>query len=119
MPIYEYACKECEYELEEVQKFSDPILVNCPQCENDTLYRKMSVSAFHLKGGGWYKDGYGLNSSQKKGNTDSKKPASQKESSDKTPTNSTSKADSNTSTTPPPVSSKLSSKTSSANNAAA
>ena len=59
MPIYEYGCAECDHEFEEMQKFSDPPLQDCPQCEQPTAQRKISMSAFHLKGGGWYKDGYG------------------------------------------------------------
>ena len=76
MPIYEYACGNCEYELEEVQKFNDPVLVECPQCGKAELYRKISKSAFHLKGGGWYKDGYGLNA-EKKNAAEDKKPKSE------------------------------------------
>ncbi len=58
MPIYEYICSNCDNELEEVQKFSEPLLTLCPECNTNELTRKPSVSAFHLKGGGWYKDGY-------------------------------------------------------------
>lgn len=64
MPIYEYICDSCDHELEEVQKFSDLPLVVCPQCGREELTRKMSVSAFHLKGGGWYKDGYNGSSNE-------------------------------------------------------
>ena len=60
MPIYEYICKSCEHEFEEMQRFSDAPLEQCPSCkEESSLQRKVSKSAFHLKGGGWYKDGYG------------------------------------------------------------
>ena len=59
MPIYEYGCQQCGYDFEEMQKFTDPPLEHCPECGNLTAQRKVSVSAFHLKGGGWYKDGYG------------------------------------------------------------
>lgn len=58
MPIYEYICDKCSHELEEMQKFNDPPLAPCPQCGEEELRRKLSVGAFHLKGGGWYKDGY-------------------------------------------------------------
>ena len=58
MPIYEYLCKECDEELEMIQKISDPPLTECPACRKDSLMKKASLSAFHLKGGGWYKDGY-------------------------------------------------------------
>ena len=60
MPIYEYICKSCEHEFEEMQRFSDAPLEQCPSCkEESSVQRKVSKSAFHLKGGGWYKDGYG------------------------------------------------------------
>ncbi|MBS1256309.1 MAG: hypothetical protein MAG581_02124 [Deltaproteobacteria bacterium] len=58
MPIYEYLCISCGYEFEEVQKFSDPSLEDCPDCGKNSAKRQVSMSAFHLKGGGWYKDGY-------------------------------------------------------------
>ena len=60
MPIYEYVCKSCGYEFEEMQRFSDAPLEQCPSCqEESSVQRKVSKSAFHLKGGGWYKYGYG------------------------------------------------------------
>ena len=64
MPIYEYGCQQCGHDFEEMQKFSDPPLQDCPQCEQPTAQRKISISAFHLKGGGWYKDGYGSKSTE-------------------------------------------------------
>lgn len=54
MPIYEYRCDNCEHEFETIQKFSDEPLKNCPACKQDTLRKQVSVSAFRLKGGGWY-----------------------------------------------------------------
>ena len=61
MPIYEYICTSCGYEFEEVQKFSDPSLEGCPDCGKNKAERQVSMSSFHLKGGGWYKDGYSSN----------------------------------------------------------
>ena len=58
MPIYEYLCKSCGFQFEEVQKFNDPPLEGCPDCGKKSASRQVSMSAFHLKGGGWYKDGY-------------------------------------------------------------
>ena len=62
MPIYEYRCQQCGHDFEEMQKFSDPPVERCPECGSLEAQRKVSVSAFHLKGGGWYKDGYGSKS---------------------------------------------------------
>ena len=58
MPIYEYLCASCGYQFEEVQKFNEPPLEECPDCGKKSVRRQVSMSAFHLKGGGWYKDGY-------------------------------------------------------------
>ncbi len=58
MPIYEYLCASCGFQFEEVQKFSDKPLEECPNCGKKSASRQVSMSAFHLKGGGWYKDGY-------------------------------------------------------------
>ena len=58
MPIFEYHCNHCGANLEELQKHSDPPLIHCPACNQPSLQRAVSKSAFHLKGGGWYKDGY-------------------------------------------------------------
>ena len=58
MPIYEYLCASGGYQFEEVQKFNDPSLEECPDCGKNSARRQVSISAFHLKGGGWYKDGY-------------------------------------------------------------
>jgi len=54
MPIYEYRCQECGAELEVLQKMSDAPLVDCPTCGVSALRKKVSASAFRLKGGGWY-----------------------------------------------------------------
>jgi putative FmdB family regulatory protein len=59
MPIYEYYCENCNEEIEVIQKFSDDPMTQCPSCSENTLKKKTSMAAFHLKGGGWYKDGYG------------------------------------------------------------
>ena len=58
MPIYEYLCISCGFEFEEVQKFSDPSFEECPDCGEKSAERQVSMSSFHLKGGGWFKDGY-------------------------------------------------------------
>ena len=58
MPLYEYECKQCHKHTEKIQKFSDPEITECPHC-GGKLERVVSAAAFALKGGGWYKDGYG------------------------------------------------------------
>lgn len=54
MPIYEYRCESCGKELEKIQKISDPLLTDCPACGQSSLVKKVSASAFRLKGEGWY-----------------------------------------------------------------
>ena len=54
MPIYEYQCSECHYELEALRKISDPPLTECPACGKSALVKKISAVAFRLAGTGWY-----------------------------------------------------------------
>ena len=61
MPIYEYGCGACGHTFEKLQKVSDDPMRDCPECgENGGLKKLVSRSSFVLKGGGWYKDHYGL-----------------------------------------------------------
>ncbi len=57
MPIYEYSCKSCGNHFECMQKISEPPIAPCPKC-GATADRNISMTAFTLKGEGWYKDGY-------------------------------------------------------------
>ena len=60
MPIYEYACKACGGEFEAMRKFDDAPLESCASCgQQGQVSRKLSLSAFQLKGSGWFKQGYG------------------------------------------------------------
>ncbi|MEG0868058.1 MAG: zinc ribbon domain-containing protein [Hafnia sp.] len=54
MPIYEYACSDCNHQLEKLQKMSDAPLVDCPACGKPTLKKCVSAAGFQLKGTGWY-----------------------------------------------------------------
>jgi len=54
MPIYEYRCDSCGHEFETIQKVSEDPLQTCPDCEQNTLVKKVSAAGFRLKGGGWY-----------------------------------------------------------------
>ncbi len=54
MPIYEYRCEACSYELDVLQKMSDAPLSDCPECGKPTLKKQISAAAFRLKGSGWY-----------------------------------------------------------------
>ena len=60
MPLYDFECEECDY-IEEILTSSAgnaEIVLTCPDCEKETMKRKVGLSSFQLKGGGWYKDGY-------------------------------------------------------------
>ena len=54
MPIYEYACQECDHRLDALQKVSEAALVHCPECDKPALRRLLSAPRFRLKGKGWY-----------------------------------------------------------------
>ena len=54
MPIYEYVCRSCGHELEQLQRLSDDSLTDCPECAEPQLKRKISAAGFRLSGGGWY-----------------------------------------------------------------
>ena len=60
MPIYEYACPDCGHRFEAMQKFSDDPVRDCPSCKAQNVKKLISATSFVLKGGGWYKDHYGL-----------------------------------------------------------
>ena len=61
MPIYEYGCEVCGHTFERLQKVSDEPVRDCPECDEKGKVKKLiSRSSFVLKGGGWYKDHYGL-----------------------------------------------------------
>lgn len=62
MPIYEYQCEKCGNLTEVIQKFSDAPLTTCDKC-GGPVKKLMSTSAFHLKGGGWYKTDYSSSTS--------------------------------------------------------
>lgn len=59
MPIYEYSCSHCHELSEVLQKLNEKAPELCPSCQKSGGMEKVvSHSAFHLKGGGWYKDLY-------------------------------------------------------------
>lgn len=62
MPIYEYRCPDCGHEFERLQSYKDPAVTDCPSCGAGQVKKLISKTSFALKGGGWYKDHYGLKS---------------------------------------------------------
>lgn len=57
MPIYEYQCQKCGVHLEKRQSVSDEPLKVCDECGGE-LVKKISLSGFQFKGGGWYVTDY-------------------------------------------------------------
>ncbi len=56
MPTYEYECTR-GHRFEVVQRITEDPLKRCQVCRSKA-HRLISASAFILKGGGWYSDGY-------------------------------------------------------------
>lgn len=54
MPIYPYVCTACGHEFDALQKISDDPLMECPECGESTLRKRLAAPAFQLKGTGWY-----------------------------------------------------------------
>ena len=71
MPIYQYQCDQCDHELEALQKMSDAKLVDCPECDEPALRKKVTAAAFKLKGTGWYETDF-KNSGKKPAASDKK-----------------------------------------------
>lgn len=66
MPTYQYRCKDCDTDLEVVQKFTDDALTDCPVCEDGTLRKVFNAVGVVFKGSGFYRT-----DSRKAGSTDS------------------------------------------------
>ena len=78
MPIYEYRCEQCGLTVEILQKVGARPGRKCEKCSG-RLKKLISRTSFHLKGGGWYTEGY--SKQDKSPTTDAKadkKPADKK-----------------------------------------
>src|SRR4051812_20448465 len=54
MPLYEYQCDACGHRFEKIQKFSDPLIDECPNCGEHQVHKLVSSPAIQFKGTGWY-----------------------------------------------------------------
>jgi putative FmdB family regulatory protein len=63
LPLYEYQCARCG-KFERMQKFSDPILSQCPTC-GGPVEKLLSAPAIQFKGSGWYVTDYARKGSGK------------------------------------------------------
>lgn len=79
MPIYEYECVSCGHRLEVIQKVSDPLLEECPECNEATLRKLISAAGFRLKGTGWYVTDFRDKGSPKHKGENAKQEASKQE----------------------------------------
>jgi putative FmdB family regulatory protein len=83
MPIYAYACKQCDHTLDALQKIAEEPLVDCPECGESALKRLLSAPRFRLKGQGWYETDFKKDNQRNlHGDKEASKP-SEKKSSDK------------------------------------
>lgn len=89
MPIYEYRCESCNFEFEKLQKMSDAPLLECPECQQSALKKKISAAGFRLSGGGWYETDFKKGDKKKNLAGEEKAPAADKTDSKKTPESST------------------------------
>lgn len=53
MPTYEYQCKTCGHQFEQFQRYSDPVLTECPRCSG-AIRRVIFPAGVIFKGSGWY-----------------------------------------------------------------
>lgn len=53
MPTYEYQCKTCGHQFEQFQRYSDPVLTECPRCSG-AIRRIIFPAGVIFKGSGWY-----------------------------------------------------------------
>ena len=83
MPTYDYRCKSCGFEFDELQRISDDLLVKCPNCGKDSLIRVIAGGAgLHFKGSGFYLTDYkGAKKPEKETPPSSSKPEAKKDSS--------------------------------------
>jgi putative FmdB family regulatory protein len=58
MPLYEYECASCGHRFEKIQRYSDPLVSECPVCGQGPVNKLLSAPAIQFKGTGWYVTDY-------------------------------------------------------------
>jgi putative FmdB family regulatory protein len=71
MPIYEYACDDCQKNFEVFVGVRDGAVQECRYCSGKNIRKLISNCSFQLKGSGWYVTDYARKESSA---TDGKKP---------------------------------------------
>jgi putative FmdB family regulatory protein len=71
MPIYAYRCSniDCQHSQDFLRKMSDPPLLVCNVCLQNTFVKQLTSAGFALKGTGWYATDFREKSSQSEKNT--------------------------------------------------
>ena len=72
MPIYAYRCAACGHAKDVLQKMSDAVLTDCPQCGAPSFVKQVTAAGFQLKGSGWYVTDFKGDSSVKPASGDAK-----------------------------------------------
>lgn len=54
MPVYTYRCENCGIQFDQTQKFSDPPLTRCPECNHKSLRKVYMPVGIVFKGKGFY-----------------------------------------------------------------
>jgi putative FmdB family regulatory protein len=99
VPVYEYRCKECGYEFDRHQSFSEARLTDCPSCAAKGGLRKVFGNVgVTFKGSGFYRtDSRSTDSSSLSSNgskNGSKKSEGKSETKSETKTSTSAKSDS-------------------------
>src|SRR5690606_32406947 len=69
VPIYVYKCSDCGHTQDVLQKMSDPVLTDCPECGHSTYAKQVTSAGFQLKGTGWYVTDFRNNGKAPQGDT--------------------------------------------------
>ena len=75
MPIYAFTCDACGHEFDRLQKLSDPDPVECPECGQPRVKRRLTAPAFRLAGSGWYETDFKKDGDTKRNLADKGEPA--------------------------------------------
>ena len=71
MPTYDYICDQCGHEFEAYEPITAEPRKDCPECQKDTLRRKIGPGAAILfKGSGFYQTDYRSDSYKKAAKAD-------------------------------------------------
>ncbi len=54
MPVYTYRCESCGVQFDRQQKFTDPPLTRCPECNKKSLRKVYAPVGIVFKGSGFY-----------------------------------------------------------------